>query len=828
MSDDQSFGDWLRQRRRALDLTQEELARQVGCSAITLRKLEAEERRPSKQIAERLADVLKVAPDDRADFLRFARGDPFAAPADANATDKAQERPGPRHNLPLQLTSFIGREQEITEIQSQFLAARLVTLVGPGGSGKTRLALEVAPSLLAAFPDGVWLSELASLGDPELVPRTVAASLGVQEQAGRPLLATLIGFLNGKTLLLILDNCEQLVAASAQFAQAVLRACPNVRILATSQERLGVAGERLFRVPTLSAPRARDTLSVETALQYAAIRLFAERATVAAPGFAFTPQNLPAVAQVCRQLDGMPLAIELATARLRVFPVEQIATRLDDLFRLLTGGDRTALPRHQTLSALMDWSYELLAGAEQALLRRLAVFAGGWTLEAAEAVGAGDEVAAGDILDLLTRLVEKSLVLADSQAPGEPARYHMLETIRQYALAKLLPSGEVPGVRQRHAAYYLDLAEARAPSNLSSETPPAWLDQQEQEHDNHWAALRWAQSGAGSAEIGLRLAAALTWFWFLRGYYSESQSWLEGALAQPEAGRYPHAQAEVLFKLGNTLGLMGGGAAGQALLTQSLNLFQELGEHLWSAAVLNRLGWLAREYGDFTNARMRLEESLALSRQIGDQAGIASALGTLAGVAILQENTAQARALLEEEQQVLARLKDKFSDAWALNHLGHVALLQGDYGQAVRYYADSLALFQAIEAGPGPIGEATQALGDAALAQGDVARATTLLTQALSSFRDPPDKLGAVWCLPGLAGAIAADGRPERAVRLWGAAEALRTAIGARPAFAVRVVHQRLMAAAREQLGEECFAAAWAEGQAMTMEQAIEMALGPE
>jgi predicted ATPase/DNA-binding XRE family transcriptional regulator len=384
---DHSFGQWLRQHRRALDLTQEELAARVGCSAITLRKLEAEERRPSKQIAERLAEVLNVSPEARADFLRFARGDPFAAPYAAAAGRIPVIEPR-RDNLPLQLTSFIGREREIADIGRLLTgsAARLVTLVGTGGSGKTRLSQQAVTGVLPAFADGAWLVELAPLADPALVDSTTAVVLGLEPAPGRAPLAQLLDDLRPKHLLLVLDNCEHLLQACAELAESLLRVCPRLVILATSREGLGVPGESLYHVGSLSLAEADERPTPDTLAGSEAVRLFVERAADRLADFSLTEANAPAVDQICRQLDGIPLALELAAARVTVLPVDQIAARLNVRFQLLTGGSRTALPRHQTLQALIDWSYDLLSEPEARLLRRLAVFAGGWTLEAAEAV----------------------------------------------------------------------------------------------------------------------------------------------------------------------------------------------------------------------------------------------------------------------------------------------------------------------------------------------------------------------------------------------------------------------------------------------------------
>jgi len=384
------------------------------------------------------------------------------------------------NNLPRQLTSFIGREREMAEVKRLLTTTRLLTLTGSGGCGKTRLALQVAADLVEEFANGVWLVELAALTDPALVPQAVASALGVREEPGRPLLATLSDYLKAKRLLLLLDNCEHLVAACAYLAEALLRACPHLRILATSREALNIAGETVWRVPSLSLPDLLHLPSVEHLTQYEAVRLFIERALISRPDFVLTSQGAPSVAQVCHRLDGIPLAIELAAARVKVLSVEQIAARLDNRFRLLTSGSRTALPRQKTLRAAIDWSYDLLSETERMVLRRLSVFAGGWTLEAAEAICVGEGIEWHEVLDPLMQLVDKSLVMMEEQ--GGTVRYRLLETVRQYGRDKLPASGEADVVRGRHRDWYLALAERAEPELLGS-NQAVWLERLETEHD---------------------------------------------------------------------------------------------------------------------------------------------------------------------------------------------------------------------------------------------------------------------------------------------------------------------------------------------------------
>jgi len=462
-----SFGEWLKRRRSALGLTQEQLALKINCSTSALRKFESEERRPSAEIVEQLADIFSIPQEERNSFLRFARGDWQAiSGGDAGETPWRASKADavPRSNLPASTTSFIGREKELGEIVRLVAKDRLVTLAGAGGIGKTRLSLKAAQELLNAFPDGVWFIELAPLSDPALIPQAMVSTLGLIDQAGRSALNILTDFLQSKHALLILDNCEHLIQASAQLTETLLRACPDLHILATSREALGVPGEITFSVPALSVPEIEQSIVIETITKCEAVQLFIERAQAALPGFVLTQDNVPAIAQVCHQLDGIPLALELAAARIKMMSLEELTSHLNDRFHLLTGGARTALPRHQTLQALIDWSHDLLSESERVLLRRLSIFAGGWSLEAAESICGNEGIETHEILDLLTQLLNKSLVIVKHKQ-GQETRYRMLETIRQYARDKLWAAGEGESMRQWHLAYFVDLAE-RAEPNL--------------------------------------------------------------------------------------------------------------------------------------------------------------------------------------------------------------------------------------------------------------------------------------------------------------------------------------------------------------------------
>jgi predicted ATPase/DNA-binding XRE family transcriptional regulator len=807
-----SFGTWLRQQRRAFDLTQKAFADQVGCAEITVRRMEADEYKPSKELALVLFEKLGIPEPERAQWVRFARGI-------SNLPIQSIPQPNkPNSNLPVSLTSFIGREKEQSEAVSLIDKHRLVTLTGSGGVGKTRFAIKIGEQLLEHYPDGVWLIELTSLNDPSLLPQIAATVFGLRTQAGISYTDLLANFLQAKSALLILDNCEQLLDACAHFAETLLKNCAGLKILVTSREPLEIAGEALYRIPSLRLPDLQYRL--DTLRDFESVKLFEERAQLIQFDFSLTLENAASVAQICHRLDGIPLAIELAAARINVLRVEQIAARLDDAFRLLIGGNRTALPRQQTLQATMDWSYDLLSEKECILLRRLSVFAGGWMLEAAEAVCAGDGIESTGVLDLLTQLVNKSLVIAEPVHEKE-TRYRMLEIIRQYTLTKLMVSSEADATPRRHTKYYLALAEAK-PEVYINASIQAWQDRVETEHDNMRTALAWSQSAQGSAELRLRLARALGWFWINHGYWSEGRGWLEGALMQADVEQVDNKQiqAQALEQLGFVCTLLSDYEATDVHFVNSLKLFQELGDVSSSAKVLSSMGWLARERGDTTTARLRLEESLGTFRKFGDKTYIAYALLTLGEALVMQEDVEGAARLLEESLSLYRELGEPNGIGWTLNHQGHVAQIQGEYERATRLHEESLPFFHE-SAQWGGIPWAHQGLGETALAQGNAVLATTHLAEALALFHEVGDREGASWCLAGLAGVAALDEEPERAAWLWGAAEALRQSIGAREAPAARATHERLKAHVRKQLAEAEFNAKWAEGQAASVEQAI-------
>jgi predicted ATPase/DNA-binding XRE family transcriptional regulator len=731
-SEEISFGEWLRQRRRMLDLTQQALADQVGCARITLRRIESGGRKPSKELALILLEKLGAPQANGEAWLRFARGlSGFPERSVDSFTSK------PRTNLPTSLTSFIGREKELDEITKLIAKNRLVTLTGVGGIGKTRLSIQVASGLLNDRPNGTWLVELAPLSDPALVPHTIISTLGLIEQSGRSPLAILTDFLQNKHALLILDNCEHLIQACAELAETLLRTCPDLHILATSREVLGIAGEALYLVPALTTPDP-VRVSLNILPDYEAVQLFVERAQSALAGFMLTRENAPTIAQVCHQLDGIPLALELAAARIKMMSVEQIASHLNDRFHLLTGGARTALPRHQTLQAMIDWSHDLLSKPERVLLRRLSIFAGGWSLETAESVCRDEDIEKYGILDLLTQLLNKSLIVAEREQ-GKDIRYHMLETIRQYAREKLWAAGEGEMMRQKHLAYFVDLAE-RAEPNLRAFDMIMWLDQLEAELDNIRAALEWALESDVVAQ--LRLVSALLWFWHIRSHQNEGIDWLERGLSIEAAERGAEAltpsHAMIRGKALNATGLLREAfLVGKAAeyFEESLNLFKELGpagKQGLAYAFLGLAGWTGQTRGMTIEETKDLREhSLSLFRDVGDKFGAAECLEAIAGYARVKGDLERARAIEEEHLALRKEIGDKDGIAFAQAYLGLTVWRQGDYQQAKELYEESLAGFREV----GNIyflGQALSGLSDIAQEQSNYEQAARFLQEGLT------------------------------------------------------------------------------------------------
>jgi predicted ATPase/DNA-binding CsgD family transcriptional regulator len=723
------------------------------------------------------------------------------------------------HNLPVQLSSFVGREAEMAEIRNLLDSTRLLTLTGPGGSGKTRLALRVGEEMArqGTFEHGVWWVELATLSDPLLVPKAVALALNVAEQPGHALIDTLVETLRSQHTLLILDNCEHLVAACAGLTEALLHTCPHLHLLTTSREALNIGGETIWLVPPLRVPDTYYLPPIEGLLRYEAIQLFVDRVRAVLPSFALTQENARTVVQICRRLEGIPLATELAAARVKVLALEQIADRLDDAYHLLTSGRRTVLPHQQTLRTTMDWSYDLLSAPERDLFRRLSIFSGSFTLEMAEAICAGEGIEEGEVLDLLSRLVDKSLVVVGEGR--HETNYRLLGTIRQYGQEKLREAGEEMCLRRHMRDWYVALAERAEPELLSTQQP-VWLDRLEAEHDNVRAVLSWAIE-QGEYEIAARIGGALWRFWMMRGYLSEGFRWLVRAL-DGYTERSP-VRAKALHGANVIAGFQNDYGSAEKLVQESLEIWQSLGDRRGTAYALMSLGVLADQQRDYSRSASCYEQSLELQREEGNLYGVALALSSLSVVVLYQGDAMRAAKLSQESVALFRKQGDSRGIASALTNLALALVQQGAYERASACCEESLALRQKL-GDKGGSAHTLVVLGRLALGQGDYVQAALHFRRSLALRQETGEQEGIVAAVEGLAEVAGCVGQLERAARLYGAAGQIRDALGSPLSPIEHAYHERAIAALRSQLGDPSFARLLAEGQALTLEQALQEA----
>jgi predicted ATPase/DNA-binding SARP family transcriptional activator len=688
-------------------------------------------------------------------------------------------------NIPVPLTSFVGRQRELKEIARLFSASRLLTLTGSGGVGKTRLAIEAANESIRKFKDGVYWVELDSLTDATLIPQEIAQALNLREVPNEPLIETLRAYLGSKEVLIVLDNCEHVIRACAHYAEQLLAACPELKILATTTEGLGLFSETIWQVPPLPLPEVQRTLSLSQLKEFASIELFSERAGHAKSDFALNEINAKPATRICQRLDGIPLAIELAAVRVEMMSVDEIASRLDNRFSLLTTGSRTAIPRHQTLRATIDWSHDLLSEPERILFRRLAVFVGGFTLQAAEAVCAQGELKAEDILDLLARLVDKSLVIVEQASATGETRYHLLETIRQYALEKLAGIGEAQAIRDQHLEFFIRLAEEAEPKIFSGEAG-IWFSRLDKELDNLRAAMEWS-TNSGRAVAALRIAGSLVYFWFVHGpLLSEWNDRIRQALSRPEGLERTLARAKAL----NGFGFM----------------------------------YWADMYP--TDKRPELEEALAIGRELGDQWNIATALRNLGMLASIQGNNVEARSFLEQSLEIWREMgaDGKMGSSRTLQFLGDVALNQDEPERARSLYEESAAIWR--EHGEmNFLAYSVRRLGQLAWQEGDHKKAVALCKESLTLNHELGDLRGMMACLAGFAAIAVAQGKFERAAKLMAAVETQLTSNRLRLLFLDKMEYERNLAKLRGQLDEKTLVRFWSRGKGMSLEQVITFAL---
>lgn len=724
-----SFGAWLKRQRKASDLTQEQLADQVGCSTIAIRKIEAEQRRPSEQIAERLAQIFNIPQNEQKTFRNFARGNIASTPKDI-----VKDIPwrATRVNLPATVTSLIGRSEELALVHNYLSDPniRLITLIGPPGIGKTRLSLEAARTIAAEFSDGVFFVALAPLDDPSLITSAVIQSLGYVEAKDQDLLIQLTDRIGDKHILLVLDNCEHLIEDIAPLASGLLSACSRLTILATSRESFRIPGEWLYSVPAMNVPKENSPLDVTSAASFPALTLFAERARAVRADFVLTAENIQAVAAICTQLDGLPLAIELISTRIRLMSPQALLENLTDSFILSADGMRAISARQKTLNNAIGWSYNFLPPEEQKLFLFLSVFSGGFTLNAVETIFSGMFIGKSPA-DLVASLADKSLLQQTVDTRGE-TRFIMLVTIQQFALGRLRNAGDETNARNQHLTYFLDLAE-RGDKEMRGPSQSEWADRLESEHDNFHAALDWAVSNQ-KTEPALRLLCALGWPWEVRSHYTEAYGWLNKIRTLPDVSNYPLILARTLNHIGRYLWTQENIHEAQSLLEESRAISLKLGVE-GELCLAETLNWLGLVVDDANTTRSILEEGLELNQKWENERGVALSTFHLGILENHLNHTDTALSLLEKSLVLFRQFGDLFFIARVFLFLGDLFLKQKNYDKARRFFEEHIRIDTELQFWDG-IAEGWRDLGNLSRQQSDLEKAEEYYEQFRTVCRE--------------------------------------------------------------------------------------------